>query len=48
MSDYDDLLATQQETQEMLGDMEVFYGMAIAIAGAGIVGFIIWIGHQLL
>lgn len=45
MSDYDELQRTQQNTQEMLDDIGVFYGLALAIAGAGVVGLVIWLAH---
>ncbi len=48
MSDLDELFRIQADTRDMLDDIGILYGVAIAIAGAGVVGFLIWLGHVLL
>lgn len=48
MSDLDELHRVQADTQEMLDDIGIFYGIAVALAGAGAVGFFIWLAHLLI
>jgi len=45
MSDLDELHRIQADTQNMLDDIGILYGICVALAGAGVVGFIIWLVH---
>lgn len=38
----------QQDTQEMLDDISVYAGVIYVLAGAGVVGFLIWVAYKVL
>ena len=43
-----ELQQIQQNTNDMLDDIAIYAGIMWILAGSGIIGFLIWLGHKLL